>query len=262
MRQWKHTPFTRVKEGALCYGNPMTTPLIGVSTSITIGKSPERAYLNSAYVAAVQQAGGVPVLLVPQHDARALRALLERIDGVLLTGGGDVDPARFGEEPHPTVSDVSAERDVLEIALARHALEERMPLLAICRGVQVLNVALGGSLHQDVANSPGTPIAHSQKAPRHEPTHAVKIEAGSRLADVVGAHDLDVNSMHHQAIKELGQGLRAVAFSSPDGLIEAVEPADARGFLLGVQWHPEELAPHQPAARRLFAALIAAASRR
>ncbi len=233
--------------------------LIGVSTSITIGKHPERAYLNSAYIAAVQQAGGVPVLLVPQHDARAQAALLGRIDGVLLTGGGDVDPMRFREAAHPTVSDVSADRDALEIALVEGALERRLPLLAICRGIQVLNVALGGSLHQDVASSPGTPIAHSQKAPRHEPTHAVKIEAGSRLLDVIGAHGLDVNSMHHQAIKGLGRGLRAVAFSPDDDLIEAVELDDPSQFVLGVQWHPEELAPHQPAAQRLFAALIAAA---
>jgi putative glutamine amidotransferase len=238
----------------------MSVPLIGVSTSITIGKPPERAYLNSAYVAAVQQAGGVPVLLAPQHDARAQAVLLGRIDGVLLTGGGDVDPMRFGEATHPTVTDVSADRDALEIALVEGALERGLPLLAICRGIQVLNVALGGSLHQDVASSPGTPIAHSQKAPRHEPTHAVKIEAGSRLLDVIGAHDLDVNSMHHQAIKDLGRGLRAVAFS-PDALIEAAELEDVSRFVLGVQWHPEELAPHQPAAQRLFAALIAAASR-
>jgi putative glutamine amidotransferase len=239
----------------------MSVPLIGVSTSITVGKSPERACLNSAYVAAVQQAGGVPVLLVPQHDARAQAALLERLDGVLLTGGGDVDPMRFGEVAHPTVSDVSAERDALEIALVEGALERRLPLLAICRGIQVLNVALGGSLHQDVASSPGTPIAHRQQAPRHEPTHGVKIEADSRLGDVLGAHDLDVNSMHHQAVKGLGRGLRAVAFS-PDGLIEAVELVDPSQLVLGVQWHPEELAPHQPAAQRLFAALIAAASRK
>jgi putative glutamine amidotransferase len=239
----------------------MSALLIGVSTSITIGRRPERAYLNSAYVAAVQQAGGVPVLFVPQHDARAQDALLERIDGVLLTGGGDVDPARFGEVAHPTVSDVSPARDALEIELARRATERRLPLLAICRGIQVLNVALGGSLHQDVATFPGTPIAHTQKAPRHKPTHAVKIEAASRLADVIGAHDLDVNSMHHQAIKDLGRGLCAVAFS-PDSLIEAVELDDPSRFVFGVQWHPEELAPHQPAAQRLFAALIAAASRR
>jgi putative glutamine amidotransferase len=238
------------------------TPLIAVSTSISVGTHPERAFLNSAYVAAVQAAGGVPVLLAPQHDQRARQALLDRVDGIVLTGGGDVDPARFGEAPHPTVADVSPARDGLEIALVEGALDRRLPLLAICRGIQVLNVALGGSLHQDVATSPGTPIQHGQKAPRHEPTHAVKIEAGSRLADVVGAHDLDVNSMHHQAINRLGRGLRAVAFSSADGLIEGAELEDASRFVLGVQWHPEELAPHQAAARSLFTALIAAATRR
>ena len=260
MRQWKHTAFTAVKEGPVCYGYAMTTPLIAVSTSITVGKHPERAYLNSTYVRAVQEAGGVPLLVVPQHDPRAQAALLERVGGVLLTGGGDVDPARFGETPHATVTEVSPSRDAVEISLAHHALERGLPLLAICRGIQVLNVALGGSLHQDIASFPGTSIEHSQKGPREVPTHAVKIEVRSRLADVTGAHDLDVNSMHHQAINQLGRGLRAVAHA-PDGVIEGAELEDAGRFVLGVQWHPEELVSHQDAARRLFAALITAASR-
>ena len=244
----------------MCYGTHMArAALIGVTTSVTDRTKPhERACLNSAYLAAVQQAGGVPVMLPPQLDERARQELFRRLDGVLLTGGGDVDPARFNERPHPTVSEVSPARDRLEIELVEHALNRRLPMLAICRGIQVLSVALGGSLYQDVASEPGTRVEHSQQAPRHEATHDVKIDPGSRLARVLGASELRVNSFHHQVIKDLGRGLRAVAFAVEDGLIEGAELDDPQHFVLGVQWHPEELAPHHEHARRLFRALIEA----
>jgi putative glutamine amidotransferase len=236
-------------------------PLIGISMSVTVGgKRPERAYLNTAYLVAVQRAGGLPLALPPQLDQRAQRALFRRVDGVLLTGGGDVDPARFNEAPHPTTSEISQARDGLEIALVEHALDRRVPLLALCRGIQVLNVALGGTLHQDVGSDPGTPIQHSQTAPRHELTHAVKVVPGSRLEGVLGVDQLHVNSFHHQAIKSLGRGLVAVAFAE-DGLIEGAELEDPSRFVLGVQWHPEELATEHETARRLFEALVERARR-
>jgi putative glutamine amidotransferase len=235
-------------------------PLIGLTMSITVKKKPERVYLNTAYIQAVQQAGGVPVPLPPYLDGGARRQLFRTLDGVLLTGGADVDPRRFKEDPHPTVYDVSVERDELEIRLVEHSIDRAVPLLAICRGIQVLNVALGGTLHQDVKSAPGTAIDHSQKRGRHRSTHPVRIEPGSRLAKVIGAHELAVNSFHHQAIKDLGRGLRAVAFA-PDDLIEGAELEDDLRFVLGVQWHPEELAPKQEAARRLFRALVEAASK-
>jgi putative glutamine amidotransferase len=235
-------------------------PLIGVTTSISVEASPERAYVNSAYLRAVQDAGGVPVLLPPPLEGPARAALWGLLDGVVLTGGGDVDPACFGEARHPAVSEVAAARDTLEIDLTRYALERRLPLLAVCRGIQVLNVALGGTLYQDIASEPGSPINHSQSEPRHQPTHAVKVEDGTRLARILGALELDVNSSHHQAIKGLGRGLRAVAWA-PDGIVEGVEHATA-DFVVGVQWHPEELAGHDPAARRLFQAVVAAARSR
>jgi putative glutamine amidotransferase len=155
---------------------------------------------------------------------------------------------------------VSEARDALEIELTMHALSADLPLLAICRGVQVLNVALGGSLHQDIPTDPGSPIAHSQNDPRHVPTHSVKVDAGTKLAGVLGTHTLDVNSFHHQAIKAIGRGLVATA-TAPDGIVEGVEGTDER-FVIGVQWHPEDLVGHDPAAARLFAALVAAAQRR
>ncbi len=233
-------------------------PLIGVSTSITVGKDPERAYVNSAYLHAIQQAGGVPVALPPQLSAASLERIAKELGGLLLTGGGDVDPARFGEAPHPTVYEVAPARDTLETSAVQIALDRRLPVLAVCRGIQVLNVALGGSLYQDVGTDPGTELRHSQQEPRDQPTHKVTVEPRSRLAKVLGTDEIEVNSMHHQAVKALGRGLVAVAWA-PDQIIEGVELADPSRFVLGVEWHPEELVGHSEPARRLFAALVAAA---
>src|SRR5712691_6203679 len=235
-------------------------PLIGVSTSITVGKHPERAYVNSAYLHAIQQAGGVPVPLPPQLSAAALERLAGELSGLLLTGGGDVDPARYGETPHPTLYEVAPARDMLETSAVHIALERRLPVLAVCRGIQVLNVALGGTLFQDVGTEPGTQLQHSQTEPRDQPTHKVKIEPRSRLAQIMGTDEIEVNSMHHQAVKALGRNLTAVAWA-PDQIIEGVEDADPSRFVLGVEWHPEELVGHSEPARRLFAALVNAARR-
>ena len=241
-------------------GSVSRPPLIGVTTSITVGKHPERAYVNSAYLAAIQTAGGLPLPIPPQLDARARDEILAILDGYLLTGGGDLDPTTFNEPPHPTLFEVVPARDRLEIALVGFALKTRKPLLAVCRGIQVLNVALGGSLFQDVSSDPGTDIQHQQDKddkPRDEPTHPVKVVAGSRLAQVLGTTDLRVNSMHHQAVKAVGRGLVPVAFA-PDTIIEGVELEEPERFVLGVQWHPEELTGRDPSARRLFSALVAA----
>jgi putative glutamine amidotransferase len=233
-------------------------PLVGITTSITVGQTPERAYVNSAYLHAVQQAGGVPVLLPPQLSKASLERLVRGLDALLLTGGGDVDPATFGEAPHPTLYEVAPARDALETQATLIALEKKMPLLAICRGIQVLNVALGGSLHQDVATEPGTEIQHSQKEAREQTTHRVTVTPRSRLGRVLGAEDLEVNSFHHQVIKSLGRGLVPVAWA-PDKLVEGVELDDDSQFVLGVQWHPEHLVGSSEPARRLFSALVTAA---
>src|SRR5216684_7167458 len=145
-------------------------PLIGVSTSITVGAHPERAYVNSTYLHAVQQAGGVPVALPPQLSPASMRQLAAELDGLLLTGGGDLDPALFDETPHATLYDVAPSRDTLETAVLHVALERGRPVLAVCRGLQVLNVALGGSLYQDVGTDPGTQVLHSQTERSEEHT--------------------------------------------------------------------------------------------
>ena len=253
-------------KGAPWYARAVTPlPFVGVTTSITVDKYPERAYLNSAYLRAIEQAGGAPVLLPPPLGAAARDALWARLDGLLLTGGGDVEPQHFGEPRHPTLVEVSEARDALELELAGRALAQGLPLLAICRGIQVLNVALGGSLHQDIPSDLPSPLDHSQKAlqqtRRSQPVHHVKLQEGSRLAKILGTLEVDVNSFHHQALKALGRGLTAVAWS-PDGIVEGAEMQDGGRFVVGVEWHPEELVGHDATARSLFSALVAAAAAR
>jgi putative glutamine amidotransferase len=240
----------------------MVAPLIGITTSVTVDRTPERAYVNGAYIRAVQAAGGIPVLLTPHFTTEVQAALWGRLDGLVLTGGGDIEPSRFGEVGHPTVDEVSPARDDLELGLTRRAVAEDVPLFAICRGIQVLNVALGGTLVQDIPSEWPNALAHAQSAPRHEATHAVKIMGeGTHLGRMLGTLEIEVNSLHHQAIKRLGDGLREVAWA-PDGIVEGVEmPGDGR-FVVGVQWHPEELVTHDQAARNLFDALVDAARRR
>lgn len=240
----------------------MPQPLIGVSTSITVGEYPERAYVNSAYLRAVEQAGGIPVLLPPQLSAAACDTLWRRLDGLVLTGGGDIAPARFGQATHPKTALVSDDRDALELELVDRALRDDVPLFGICRGLQVLNVALGGSLHQHIPDVAGETVQHAQTEKRDVATHPVKLlTEGTRLGRILGASELAVNSFHHQALATLGRGLREVAWA-PDRVIEAVEHEDLRRFVVGVQWHPEDLVEHDAAARALFSAVIEAARSR
>jgi putative glutamine amidotransferase len=245
----------------MCYALAMrASPLIGLTTSETIDAYPERAYTNAAYINAVQRVGGVPVLLPPQLVGTARDALWSRLDALVLTGGGDIDPARYGQPAHTTVYEVSPARDDLELDLTCRALAEGVPLLAICRGIQVLNVARGGTLVQDITAAGSSLIQHSQKDKRHVATHGVKIETGSRLAAILGGMALEVNSLHHQSIDVPGDGVRIVA-RSLDGIVEGAEIPE-HPFALAVQWHPEELVGHDPAARNLFHALAEAAHRR
>jgi len=212
---------------------------VAVTATTEIIRGVDRTRANVAYTAALRAAGLRPYILpvLPPEDADAL---LEGMAGLVLTGGEDIDPARYGAAPHPALGDVHAGRDAMEIALARAARERRLPTLAICRGVQVLNVALGGTLVQDLPSERPGPLAHDGDWPRDRRVHAVRVREGSRLADALGATSLDANSFHHQAVDRVGDGLRVVA-EARDGVVEGVESTDAAWWALGIQWHPEEL---------------------
>jgi len=192
-------------------------------------------YLSDTYVQAVLAAGGVP-LLIPGQDSGKAAAIYAAVDGLILAGGPDLDPWYFGEEPLRGMGEITPIRDKLELELCRMALQGNKPVLAICRGIQVLNVAAGGTLYQDLAAV--TSLQHSQQAPRWYPTHQIRIWEGSSLYALAGQEYYRVNSFHHQAINKLGQGLKAVAWSG-DNLIEAVEAEEKPERIVGVQWHPE-----------------------
>lgn len=232
-------------------------PLIGVTCGVREQNGHLRAGVSMSYIEAVQAAGGVPIL-VPPLEPDALAVLFSRLDGLLLTGGGDIDPELYGERPSRYVANVVPERDDTELALVGAAMESGMPLLGVCRGLQVINVAAGGTLVQDIPTQARSDIRHSQTQPRWQGTHPVTLEPQSALAAWAGSGELLVNSFHHQAIKDLGQGLRAIGWS-PDGLIEAIEGARGNQFLIGVQWHPEDLVEHDPAAQALFRQFVEAA---
>lgn len=233
--------------------------LIGITPSVRVDeKFGEQFTLALTYTGAIHSNGGTPIVLPPQDNASAL---LDRLDGLLLSGGGDIRPTRYGDQQvHPTTYGISDRRDAFEFALLRGALERGMPILAICRGIQVLNVGLGGSLWQDVSQlGPGT-LAHREPlefATRAAPAHDVMVVEGSLLGKVYGAPTIAANSFHHQVLKDLGTGLLATGHTA-DGAIEAVE-LPGYPFVLGVQWHPEMMYEVHPEHAAPFRHLVAAA---
>lgn len=241
-------------------------PLIGVPAYSVYGApagATPRYVLNRSYVEAIRGAGGAVVMLPAGRSAEALRPAYVALSGLLLAGGGDVEPWRFGQEPGEHLSLVDPERDEAEILLTRWALEDDLPLLAICRGIQVLNVSLGGTLLQDIPTEVPGALVHQPgaAAPRARPQHPVSLLPGSRLAAALGTHDrLEVNSFHHQAVESPAPGLHIVA-EAPDGIVEGLECPD-RSFVVGVQWHPEEMVATSPAQAALFEAFVAACAKR
>ena len=230
---------------------------IGVVPS---GIEDRKVTINQDYLEGVLRAGGTPVLFPVTQDPDQLASLLDRVSGLLLTGGGDIDPALYGEEKRPGCGECSPSRDAMEYPLCRAALERRMPVLAICRGLQVLSCVLGGTLYQDLAEEFSTVLSHPRYEVPRDPVHDVLVRPDTLLSAIVGEGPLPVNSRHHQGIHELGAGLR-ISAESPDGLAEAIELPDAP-FVLGVQWHPESLSDRYPAHQRLFDAFIEAAAQR
>lgn len=241
-------------------------PLIGVSTSevrrvgehdvVPEGEPARRELaLGERYLEAVRSGGGMPVILTPV-PAPQIDALLDRVDGLCLSGGPDIEPSAYGAEPDPCLGPTEPELDRFELALAKRAVARGIPVLGICRGAQMLNVATGGTLHQHLPNLT-TEIDHRQTLSGGSVTHSVSIDGDSRLAQVLGTTKLDVNSFHHQAADRLGSRLRIVGHA-PDGTVEAIE-GTGPGYLFGVQWHAEWLTD-RPEDLRLFQSLIDAAS--
>lgn len=240
-------------------------PLIGISTRLrevqsSAGTSPTHT-LNRAYTLAVEQAGGVPMLLSSQDPAVA-PVIIDRIDGLILSGGGDIDPATYdGDTSEETLYGIEPTRDAFEFALVREAAARKLPVLAICRGMQVVNVALGGSLHEDIQSDIEGSHDHFLSGDDVYLTPiSVNLAADCRLGRVLGTTDVAVNSIHHQSVRELAPGLTAVGWGD-DGVIEAVEHSDPEWAFQAVQWHPEYLAEKGDLhAMALFADFIEAAA--
>jgi putative glutamine amidotransferase len=241
-------------------------PVIGITASLkedteAVAQRPSGRFVRADldYVEAVTEAGGLPVVLTPVAGPQAAKALLERLDGLLLSGGSDLDPCFYGEKPIPELDVTIPERDASEMALLRLALRRRVPVFGICRGMQIMNVALGGTLYQDLPSQLGNDILkHQQDTPGWEPTQEVEVQEDSWVSGIIGAC-AKVNSYHHQGVKDLAAGLIASARSS-DGVVEAVESRDfSERWLVGVQWHPERMRDAEH--RGLFEAHVCAAER-
>lgn len=240
----------------------MSTPLIAI-VAARLASGRVRGWRRAGfgvpepYVTGIRRAGGRAVFLPPGDDAPA-EELLRGFDGVLLAGGGDIDPPRYGETAHSSVYGIERERDATEFGVVRCALDAGLPTLCICRGLQVLNVALGGTLHQHLPDLPDL-IPHGTPVLDESVYHDIALTAGSSVAKACGTDVVTGRSHHHQAVDRLGDGL-VVTGTSQDGVVESIEPESSPGWLVAVQWHPEDTAPSDPANQGLFDALVQHAS--
>lgn len=210
-------------------------PIIGVSSTETENS----AGAPLTYINSIKRAGGVPLVIPTTNDKDEIARILEIVDGIVMTGGEDIDPLKwFGEEPVRPMGTIVPKRDEFDILLIRMAVEKGLPVLGICRGEQAMNVAFGGSLYQDIPSQvKGTFVKHSQSAPRNYGTHTIEIEKGSKLRKILNIETAAVNSYHHQAVKDVAKGFKVTALSK-DGVVEAIEK-EGKQFVVGVQFHPE-----------------------
>ena len=233
---------------------PVRARTVAVTAGIRPDGDTSRVRLTAAYVTALESAGLIPLIVPQLSNADAASAVLDSVAGLVLTGGEDVDPARYGEKRHEKVRSVNAARDATEAALIKEARKRGTPVLAICRGIQMLNVALGGTLVQDIPSQCETDIAHDEESARDSRTHEISVEPGSLIATAIGTEHCTVNSFHHQSVKRVADGMRVTA-RSPDGIIEGLESTDEDWWVMAVQWHPEEMTDSaEPWDRGLFKA--------
>lgn len=239
-------------------GKHTRRPLIGIPYQAS-SESPMKRN-NHTYIQAIESAGGAPVLIRVYTDVSHLENLLPRLDGLLLGGGVDIQPHFYGEQPHPALNATDPQLDIFEIGLATWALQSDVPLLGICRGMQLINVVLGGTLYQDIFTQyPGSLDHWRYDVPRTEQVHRVTVEKGSLAMRILRSHQFDSNSLHHQAIKNPGKGIHICGWAD-DGIAELLEVPGYR-FVLGIQGHPEELHRDVPAFAYLFQAFINSCSR-
>lgn len=237
------------------------SPVIAITADFAEGnaqtKSEPTLFLAQRYYRALEQAGATPLVLPPLSSSAAIRRSLDWLDGLIISGGGfDIHPSYYGEEPIHELGIVKAERTEFELDIAAAALKKDLPMLGICGGEQALNVVLGGSLYQDIAAQIANAGEHQQSKKKTQGGHRVQIPDGTQLRAIVGRSSLEVNTTHHQAVKQVGKGLIVDAIAD-DGVIEGIESTRHR-FVLGVQWHPEVLAPRRQGHRRIFDSFIAA----
>ena len=238
-------------------------PVVGITCSLTassIGDSIytlERNIIARDYSHAIEYAGGTPLLIPHVGDIECINQYLGVLDGLVLSGGGDIDPLLFGQEPHQNLGSVDRVRDEMELQLTQQALDQDLPILAICRGIQMLNVAAGGTIYQDIAaEMPQPTLRHSQSGAGWYASHTIDIISESRLFQIFDSPTARVNSFHHQAVREIGEGFIATA-KAKDNVIEAIE-SPTRRFALGVQYHPEMMWEHHPEVLNLFTAFLKA----
>lgn len=234
-------------------------PVIGISGSILINKGNafsgyRRSYVNQDYVEAVLRAGAIPFIIPFNEDLEATREMVEKVDGIILSGGHDVNPYYYGEDPMLKIGELFPERDVFDMELYKTAIELKKPIFGICRGYQIINVINGGTLYQDLSYADFVKIKHDQVDNPTQATHFIELEEGTFLKNILG-EKYKVNSFHHQILKDVAPGFKVVAKSS-DGVIESIEKITEDSFVIGVQWHPEMLSASNEKSQAIFNAFV------
>lgn len=237
----------------------MSLPIIGISSGFEFDanylfKGYPRLMLNRDYPRSIEQAGGIPVVLPLTESYEVALEQVRAVDGILLSGGQDVDPLIYGQEPHEKLANISPERDAFELLLLRAAVELKKPVMGICRGSQIMNAHFGGTLFQDNSMKDGAYIKHSQAANPQQPIHHVTVEADSFLGKAVGQTEFLINSFHHQSIDKVAPGFKVIAMSK-DGIVEGIESTTDH-FMFAVQWHPEMMSRENTQAQQIFKAYV------